>query len=399
MDMKMEALTFFASTTGQKLLGEFRNVHPKDLPTLVLKLAKQGVPFPSELATLLKLRHKSIGKFSQAASMFFTSEGLEQASGENISQYIANRFKETIKEGVVTDLTCGIGGNTIFLAEYFKVRAIDIDESHLYCAKHNAGVYGNRANIDFITGRAEDNIKASQAYIIDPQRIRSHQTKTRSIENSNPKLKEILPKIFAATSNICVKISPAFDYEEILNLPGDPEIELISEGNINKGAILWFGKLKTAQRRATILDSGNPVSYTDNLSLDNLSSSEELKKYLFIPNKAIIKAHLVDQVAALYNLSKISAKNEYLSSDILTVYPEKVFRVFEIIEYRSFSIKNAKNLVKEQALDRAHIVAKHFIINPEDLRRRLKLKEGGNYSLIFIGINDQNFIVLAKNIY
>lgn len=399
MDMKMESLAFFASEVGQKLLEKYKDLKPDELPALVLRLAKQGVSFPSELATLLKLRHKSIGKFSLAGSMFFTNDGLEQASGENISQYIANRFKGIVKEGVVTDLTCGIGGNTIFLAKYFKVRAVDIDEAHLYCARHNADLYGVGTKIEFINGRAQDNIKASQAYIIDPQRIRSGQTKTRSILNSEPRITEILPQILKETDNVCIKISPAFDYEEISNLAGDPEIELISEGNTNKGAFLWFGGFKTAQRRATILDAKESVSFNDHLSLDNLRVSAQLKKYLLIPNKAIIKAGLIDQIASLYSLSRISDKNEFLTTDTLITYPDKVFRVFELIEESAFSIKNSKNLIKRQGLDRAHILTRNFKINPEELRQRLKLKEGGDYSLIFSEFQGKKNIVMLKNIY
>jgi len=62
------------------------------------------------------------------------------------------------------------------------------------------------------------------------------------------------PNRLEVTENICIKISPAFDYEEVFKLPGDPEIEIISENNNNKGAFLWFGEFKNAKRKATILD-------------------------------------------------------------------------------------------------------------------------------------------------
>ena len=396
--MTAEALEFLNSKEGKEILENYKNISVKDLLSLVFKLFKKNVAFASEIVTLLKLRNNSLGKFSKASEMYFTTDGLEQSSGERISEYIANRFKEVIGEGVVTDLTSGIGGNTIFLAKYFKVKAVDLDKVHLACTEYNSILYGTSQNIEFTHGKAEDNIKDSQAFIIDPQRIRGGKTKTRSIYNSQPNIVEILPKMLKVTENICIKISPAFDYDEISKLPGFPEIEIISEDNNNKGAFLWFGKFKNAKCKATILDNEKPISFDDTISLNNFKQTDLLKKYLFIPNKSIIKANLTEQVASFYNLFKISDKNELMTSDKISNYPNKVFRSFEIIDYDVFSMKNTKELVKRNNLDRSHIVARHFGINPEDLRKKLKLKEGGGYSLIFTDLADKKYVILSKNI-
>jgi hypothetical protein len=60
-------------------------------------------------------------------------------------------------------------------------------------------------------------------------------------------------------------------------------------------------------------------------------------------------------------------------------------------------MKNIKNLVKINNIDRAHIVARHFGVNPEELRKRMKLKEGGEYSLILTDLADKKYIILTKN--
>jgi|AntRauTorcE11897_2_1112592.scaffolds.fasta_scaffold07540_5 hypothetical protein len=395
--MTLEALKFLRSKKGRELLDNYKNVNIKDLPSLVFKLSKKDISFTSEMVTLLKLRINALEKFFKASEMYFTTDGLEQASSEKVSEYVASRFKKVIKNGVVTDLTSGIGGNAVFLAKYFKVRAVDLDKVHLECVKYNSFLYKTFDNIEFIHGKAEDNIKDSQAFIIDPQRIRGAKTKTRSIYNSEPNIVEMLPKMLEVTENICIKISPAFDYEEVFKLPGDPEIEIISENNNNKGAFLWFGEFKNAKRKATILDDKDSVFFSDNIDLQNLNSTDSLKKYLFIPNKAIIKANLAEQVASFYNLLKISDKNELMTSDEIKKYPHKVFRCFEVLDYDIFSMKNIKNLVKINNIDRAHIVARHFGVNPEELRKRMKLKEGGEYSLILTDLADKKYIILTKN--
>jgi len=396
--MTLSALEYLSSKAGRELLDNYKDVNLKDLPSLVLKLSKNNVPFASETATLLKLRINSYGKYKKAGEMYFTADGLEQASGESISRYIADRFKEVIKEGSVTDLTCGLGGNSIFLGKYFRVKAVDLDEVHLNCARLNSDLYGTSKNIEFIHGRAEDNIKKCQAFIIDPQRIRDGKTKTRSLLNSQPNIVEMLPAMLAITENICIKISPAFDYNEIKILPGDPEIEIISEDNVNKGAFLWFGKFKEAKRKATIIGGEVPISFDDKIVWKNLGNAESLSKYLYIPNKAIIKANLTEQVAAYFNLLKISDKNELMTSDIRESFPDKIFRSFEVLDYSIFSMKKTKELIKRNHLDRCNIVARHFGTNPEELRKTLRLKEGGQHTLIFTDLATGRYVILGNNL-
>ncbi|MDP3836833.1 MAG: class I SAM-dependent methyltransferase [bacterium] len=396
--MTIKALEFLTSEEGRKILEEYKNVGIKDLPSLAFKLSKKKVPFFSEIVTLLKLRSQAQGKFVKSQEMFFTDDGLEQASGERISSYVARRIKELIKDGTVTDLTCGVGGSAIFLAKYLKVRAVDIDEVHLSCARHNAERYGVSASIEFIHGLAEDNLNNTEAFIIDPQRIRDGQTKTRSIYNSQPNIVELLPQMLKVTENICLKISPAFDYEEILKLPGNPEIEIISEDNVNKGAFLWFGQFRGVARRATIIDGDTEVTYTGDRGKNRAETAAALNKYIYIPNKAIIKAELSDEVASRFKLHRISHQNELMTAHELINYPPKVFRTFEVLEYSAFSMSKTKELIKRKALDRAHIVARHFGINPEDLRKTLKLKEGGQHTLIFTEWAGEKYVILGRNI-
>ncbi len=390
--MNIEALQFLASPQGKEILDKYKDVSIKEIPSLVITLSKKEIPFVAELATLLKLRKKAQGKFSKAEEMYFTSTGLEQCSGENVSRYIADRFKKT--GSIVTDLTGGMGGNSIFLAEHLKVRLVEMDEVHLYCARQNAKVYGVDKNIEFIHGKAEENIGETTAFIIDPQRTREAKTKTRSFHNSEPNIAELLPKIKEKTENICIKISPAFDYKEVSEINGSAEIEIVSEDNNNKAALLWFGDLKTATRRATILEER--ISFKSDDNIERVKITEEIGSYLYIPNKAISKAGLVNEVATEYGLSKVSSKHDILTSKKLIHYPEKVFRSFEILDYDTFSIKNSKKILKKHKIDRSHIIAHHFIKGAETLRKKLKLKEGGDYTVIFMELLGKNHIIITK---
>lgn len=387
-------LEYLKSDNGKKDYKSNYLKTDKELELLVLK--NQSVnPFFGSLATLIKLRRAAKNKFTKSEEMFFTSLSLEQSTGEKIAKHIAKRFKP---EWTVEDLTCGLGANTIFLAEQVKkVIAVDLSEEKIDCAMENALVYGVDKKIEFIVGDAFLNIKKVDAFFIDPARDREGETKTRSFLNSSPSLLDILPKLFLITKNVAVKISPAFDYEELKELPEEPEIEIISEDNNCKVAMLWFGDFKTCDRRATGFKKEESFSITNNNSQADFG---DIKKYLYEPNKAISKAHLIDEIAVQYNLNKIDSKLSFLSANNLVAQDDKItLRKLEVLESGNFSLKQFQSFWKKKKIERAEIICKHFKMTADELRKRLKIKEGGEHVLILTTLkNQEKVFILAKKV-
>jgi hypothetical protein len=393
--MTNSELDYLKSTAGQEAYKQ--HYLDKDLVLELLVLKNQITnPFFGALATLIKLRRAAKNKFSKSEEMFFTPLSLEQATGETIARYIAKRFKP---DWLVEDLTCSLGGNVIFLAEQVKkVIAVDLAAEKIECAKLNAAVYGVENKIDFIVGDAFLNInKEAKAFFLDPARDREGDTKTRSFLNSSPSLLDILPQLFAVTHNVAVKISPAFDYEELKQLPEEPEIEIISENNNCKVAMLWFGDFKTCRRRATGFKKEEFFSFTDN---DSLVEFSKVKKYLYEPNKAISKAHLIDEVALKFNLNKIDTKLSFLTSDELVAAGDSnIFRKLEVLHFDKFSLKQFKTFVKKEKIERAEIIVKHFKMTADEIRNRLKIKEGGEKIVILTTLqNQEKVFILAKKV-
>jgi len=388
-------LDYLKSKEGQEAYRQHCLDSDTRLELLVLKNQVTN-PFFGALASLIKLRRAAQNKFSKSEVMFFTSLSLEQATSERIAKYIAKRFKS---DWIVEDLTCSLGGNTIFLAEQVKqVVAVDLSEEKINCAKENAVVYSVDNKIEFIVGDAFLNIKKVDAFFIDPARDRDGDTKTRSFLNSSPSLLDILPQLFEVTHNVAVKLSPAFDYEELKQLPEEPEIEIISEDNSCKVAILWFGEFKTANRRATGFRKEEFFSFTN--EPNSIADFSKVKKYLYEPNKAISKAHLIDEVALKFSLSKIDYNLSFLTSDELVNADDKnIFRKFEVLHFDKFSLKQFQSFLKKQQIERAEIIVKHFKMTADEIRKRLKIKEGGESVIILTTLqNQEKVFILAKKV-
>jgi len=388
--MKTEELIFLNSDEGVLSYNKYKEYSDLELNNLLLKSSKKKILYISAVVSLIKLRRKAENKFSKNNSMFFTNIGLEQATTEKISKYIAKRFNDTQK---VVDLTCGIGGNLFFLAKNVQEAiAVDKDDVNLECAKINSKIYGVDNKIKFILGDAFNNIiKDADAFFIDPSRARDGRTKTRSILNSKPNIIEILPKIFKVTNNVCVKISPAFDYIEINLLPEKPEIEVISEDGVCKVVLLWFGRFKSCDRKATCIIKDKIYSYSDNPTKENIKIVDKPLNYLYKPNKAITKARLVDEVAGKFKLKKINPKTSFLTSDKLIQDRKELFRIFKVIHYDKFAVKEIKKKLKEKNIERINIITKRFPQKPEDIYKKIKVKEGGNWFLIITVLANEKY--------
>lgn len=407
--MTLEDINFLKSENGRELLQRYGSYSEEDLYRLLFKSAasEEGKFLPGAV-TLIKLRRQAKRKFSLADSMFFTPLSLEQATSEAVSEHIARRFHPDWK---VADLTCGLGGNLVPLAKRCRQAvAVDKLEINIACARENAAVYGVAEKIEFIAGDAFENIRTDiDAFFLDPARDREGKSKTRSIMNSEPALLKILPEIFKITHNVGVKISPAFDYQELEDLPEEPEIEIIAEDNNCKVAMLWFGELRTAaKRRATILIGKNPNNdHPDEKRIYDFINAPARPVvpiiaaplvYLYEPNKAIIKAHLIEEVAAAYGLAKINRQLSFLTGDSLVGSDKpELFRAFKVKAFRPFALKELRSYLKAEKVARVNIITKRFPLPPEELYKKLKLKEGGDLFLIVTVLSgEERYYILAE---
>lgn len=393
--MNIEDIKFFKTFEGEKLIEKYKDMTPDDLEMLAFSLVKKNTPHYPYLITLLKLRQKAEGKFSLASQMFFDSLTLEMATSEKIANHIALRFKEMKN---VTDLSCGIGANAIAIAQYSKVKAVDLNENTIQMAKYNAEAYGVDTKIDFVIGNAHFNIdKNTDAFFLDPMRARDGKTKTRSILNSEPRILEIIPKIFAINKNLCIKISPAFDYKEIELLPEKPEIELVSDNNENKLALLWFGGLKKNKRKATLFKGSEKMEVLDKRISDPIKIVDNISTYIFEPDVAIIKAHLIDEVANEFKLSKINKNIAFLTKDNFENHEKRLFRIFKVLKVAEFSLKSIRKDLLKMKIDTISVINRGTPIQIEKLVQDLKVKEGNGLFLLITRLkNEKKHYIIAE---
>jgi hypothetical protein len=406
--MDINSFEKLLSSDGQQLLARLRDTDLCEENVLrhITELRKSH---PRELVdaaieTTL-LRQRAAAKFSKADEMYFTREALEQASSEQVSSYRAERYSSYSK---IADLGCGIGGDAIPLARNCRVLAVDKDPLRLAMAKKNAEAYGVADRIEFLEADiTELDIRDVDAIFFDPAR-RSEGRRVLSVNDYSPPL-GIMEKWLPDVPSIGVKISPAMKYEEIT---WDCEIEFISFKGELKEAVLWFGPMKTTSRRATLLPSratlhrhseplhrhSEPLHrHSEPVEEGSASKSIPLSKplaYLFEPDPAVIRSHLVETLAESIGASKLDEDIAYLSSDDGAETP--FARRYVIQETMPFNVKKLNERLRSLDIGRVIIKKRGSPIEPHELQKKLKLSGSKEIVVVLTHLAGRPSILLCS---
>ncbi len=327
------------------------------------------------------LRAKAQGKFSRAQAMYFTREGLEQASGEAIAGYRARRFAGA---GSALDLGCGLGADSLALAEHCRVTGFDLDPLRLAMAAENVAAYGRAARASFVIGDlTQVELPPAGAFFFDPAR-RENGRRKFSVRQYLPALdtaRAWLPRLPAGGA----KISPGVDLAELTGY--DAEIEFISERGELKECALWFGAFKTAARRATLLGSG---ASAEALAIHTLLADPAAETtappgpplaYLYEPDPAVLRAGLVTTLAAQLGARQLDADIAYLTAPELRATP--FARAYAIEAALPFQLKRLREALRERRVGLLTVKKRGSPLEPEALIKQLRLS-GPEERIVFL---------------
>lgn len=388
--MDLEAFKLLFTKDGQAALGAATELQPEERDFLrhFQNLEKQ---FPSNLAKAALetaiLRKEAVSKFSRPEQVFLTREALEQASPCAVSQHRCERYR-VFK--LVLDLGCSIGSDTINMGRVSHTVGVDKDQLRLAMAHANADALELSGQIDFVQAdlTAPLAFKGSEScgLFFDPGR-RSGSRRFYSVENYQPPLR-IVSEWLKSFPALGVKISPGVNKSEIDDF--DAELEFVSLDGDLKEALLWFGPLKTAARRATLLPG--PYTLFSNTQSDPLSISEPLA-YIFEPDAAVIRAGLVSDLGGQIGAFQLDPDIAYLTADQETQTP--FARIWEIEDWLPFNIKRLREYLRARNVGEITVKKRGSPIQPEALIRMLRLSGTLQRVLFLTHLNGSPIVIVG----
>jgi SAM-dependent methyltransferase len=369
-----KAFASLLTPEGRALLDEVRGTDPAHELAVATRLRRDH---PAELVSAAlgqaRLRQRAAAKFpaEDAEAMFFTPHGVEQSTRATVATYRAGRLREL---GVtsVADLCCGIGGDAIALARAgIRVLAVDRDPLTAAVARANADALGLAGLIEVREADVtEVDTSPYDAVFVDPAR-RSGRGRVFDPEAYSPPLSWAVGA--ASKARIAaLKIAPGVPHEAI---PAAAEAEWISDGGDVKEAVLWFGTGGQGSVRATLLP-GPRVLRGRGLPDPEVRA---VGRYLYEPDGAVIRAHLVAEVAAELDGGLVDETIAYVTADQLR--PTPYASAYEITDQLPFSVKKLKALLRERGVGVLTVKKRGSAVEPEELRRKVLPKTHGSESV------------------
>ncbi|WP_053754100.1 class I SAM-dependent methyltransferase [Streptomyces sp. MMG1533] len=375
----MNDLALLLTPEGRALLDAVRGTAPADELAVATRLRREH---PAELVSAAlgqaRLRQRAVAKFGaqDAGRMFFTPNGVEQSTRASVASYRAGRLKEL---GVtsVADLCCGIGGDAIALARAgIRVLAVDRDPATAAVAVANADALGLA---DLIEVREADVTEVEtagyDAVFVDPARRSARRGRIFDPEAYSPPLSWAVQAARTASRAAALKVAPGIPHEAV---PAEAEAEWISDGGDVKEAVLWFGTAPGAVR-ATLLPGPRTLL---GRGLPN-PRVRPVGRYLYEPDGAVIRAHLVAEVAEELDGGLVDATIAYVTSDELR--PTPYASAYEITDRLPFNVKKLKALLRELEVGILTVKKRGSAVEPEELRRKaLPKQHGPNSATVFL---------------
>ncbi|MEV4192772.1 class I SAM-dependent methyltransferase [Streptomyces toxytricini] len=382
--MTPEDFAALLTPEGRALLDSLRDYDPgRELAVATRLRRDHPAPLVSAALGQARLRQRAVAKFGaeDAFRMYFTPGGAEMATRASVAAYRAGRLA-ALGVRSVADLCCGIGGDALALARRgIRVLAVDRDPLTAAVARANAAALGLA---DLVEVREEDvtavDTSGYDAVFADPAR-RGGRGRVFDPEAYSPPLSWAARAAAAAPCG-AVKIAPGIPHEAV---PAGAEAEWISDHGDVKEAVLWFGTAAADAGpgtgpavRATLLPGPRTLRAAGPLPPPPVGP---VGRYLYEPDGAVIRSHLVAEVAAQLGGRLIDPTIAYVTADELRATPYAT--AYEITDVLPFGLKPLKALLRERGVGTLTVKKRGSAIEPEELRRKVK-PQGPNAATVFL---------------
>lgn len=323
--------------------------------------------YPADLAAAAygqaTLRARAAAKFGpDAARMWFTADGLQQATRPVVADRRARRLAAA---GVrtVLDLCCGIGTDALAYARAgLRVTAVDADPGTAAVAAANAESAGLSHLVDVRCADATTVDRAgADAVFCDPAR-RSGGRRVFDPSAYSPPW-DFLLGLTAGTT--CLKLGPGIDHAL---LPPGAEAEWVSVRGEVVEAALWCGPLARVPRRATVLDATGAADLTGDGTRE--ATVGPVRAYLYEPDGAVLRAHLVAELADRIGGTIGEPGVGYLYTDRPAATP--FARGYAVDEVLAYSVKRLRAVLRSRGVGVVTIKKRGIALDPDALRRQLK---------------------------
>lgn len=392
---------------------EFIKQHRNESPlSLALKKAPEGVDLQWCLRQIegYNIAKKKLPEWAKTDNIWFPHRlSMEQCSSEATAKY-KQAIAERLGTKVLIDLTGGFGIDFSYMAKNMET-ACYVEQQEELCniASHNFPLMelqntqiSNTTCEEFWeqytadVARAETQRDKSLIYL-DPARRNGRGEKVFSINDCTPDVTYLQDSLLEHSAHVMLKLSPMLDIVQARRMLKDiAEIHVVSVKGECKELVFVLSKGADEQRYYCVNLETSEETFTSSLSATmehaDIASPTEIAEgtIIFEPNASIMKAGVQNAFAKQYNLKKLHPmSNLFLGNNPVENIPARQFVIERISDFQKANIKSFM-----QSIRQANLTIRNFPSTVDDLKKRLKIKDGGSIYLFATTLSDESHVLI-----
>lgn len=360
-----------------------------------------------------QIARRKLPKWAACDGVIFPPHlSMEQCSSEPTAQYKLNLAMEWAERvghaSRMTDLTGGFGVDFSFASCAFAAATyVERNEQLCHIVEHNLPLLGlNNATV--VCADAVEylsTVEPQTMLFLDPARRDEHGAKTVMLADCTPDVVQLLPQLLEKSRFTMLKLSPMLDWHKAVDdLQGTVrEVHIVSVGGECKELLLVLSTVVESELKVYCADlsiASDPSSlfvYTPGSSapVANSKLKTQNSKFLHEPNASIMKAGCFDELAAAYGVSPVSRNSHlFLSDEPVEDFPGRSFVVERVTTMNKGDLRKA--LV---GIEKANIATRNFPLTVAELRKRLKIKDGGDVYIFATTTAEGEHLLLISRKY
>ena len=328
---------------------------------------------------------------------------MEQCSSEQTAKYKASIAG---KGALVVDLTAGFGVDLAFISQSFQ-QAVHIERQASLCAisSENYRLLGLN-HIEVVCADGVDylhQLDHADLIFLDPARRDDHGARTYGIADCTPNVLELRDELLQKADRVMLKLSPMLDWRKAVEDLGNVnEVHIVSVDNECKELLLILSK----EEKPLKLFCVNNNQVFDGVTGGRFfcDTARDVTKepspcytphFLFEPNASIMKAGCFTLLEQRFGVAQLDKNSHLFVSDSdISDFPGRRFIIEKTTSMNKRELKAAL-----EGINRANITVRNFPLSVAELRKRLKLKDGGDHYLFATTVaGNQHQLFLCRKI-
>lgn len=399
--------------TTAEFIREYRERDIRQLALQANRFPDVDMPYALDQIQGWQIARRKLPKWAACDGVIFPPHlSMEQCSSEPTAQYKLNLAMEWAERvghaSRMTDLTGGFGVDFSFTSCAFAAATyVERNEQLCHIVEHNLPLLGlNNATV--VCADAVEylsTVEQQTMLFLDPARRDEHGAKTVMLADCTPDVVQLLPKLLEKSRFTMLKLSPMLDWHKAVDdLQGTVcEVHIVSVGGECKELLLVLSTVVESELKvycadlSTASDTPSLFVYTPGSSAPVANSTFNIQHSTFLhePNASIMKAGCFDELAAAYGVSPVSRNSHlFLSDEPVEDFPGRSFVVERVTTMNKGELRKA--LV---GIEKANIATRNFPLTVAELRKRLKIKDGGDVYIFATTTAEGEHLLLISRKY